>query len=240
MTELLEYSFRILGTSPETLPMSRLAVYLAELARLMGNQEGVHLARIDAGSVAIVMSAEQADIPLISPRIRGAAMGDIASEVAGPWRKINEYLAEDGWSAEMRLPRSAEIISFPGKAKVAKEIRSINQQTSVQGRLIRLEGAGDIVKVGLHIDGNLSARISLDATKAQELAPFFHRSVRLSGDGRWRRSDDGKWSLESLIANSFELLADSDIKLTLHELTEIIPPGSGGRVLAAVNELRRA
>lgn len=104
MTELLEYSFRILGPSPDTLPMSRLAVYLAELARLMGNQDGVHLERIDSGSVAIVMSAGQADIPFISPRIRGAAMGDAAGDGSGPWRKINEYLAEDGWSAEMRLP----------------------------------------------------------------------------------------------------------------------------------------
>ncbi len=240
MTELLEYSFRIIGPSPDTLPMARLAVYVAELARLMGNQDGIHLSRIDPGSVALVVTAGQADISLISPRIRGAATGDVTADGSGPWRKINEYLSEDGWSAEMRLPRSAEIIAFPGKAKIAKAIRSVTQPTSVQGRLIRLEGAGEIVKVGLHIDGDLSARISIDAAKAQQLASFFHRSVRLSGDGRWRRSADGKWSLESLVANSFEVLGEVDIKSTLRDLAMIIPSGTGSAALAAVDELRRA
>jgi hypothetical protein len=240
MSDFLEYSFRIIGPTPATMPMSRLAAYMAELARLMGCQEAVHLDRIEEGSVAIVVVASQSEVPIISPRIRNASTGDSNVDGVASWRKINEYLAEDKWGGEMRLPRSAEVIVFPGKTKAATVLRSFNQATSVQGRLVRLEGAGEIVRVGLDIDGDLTARISIDAKNAQQLAAFFHRSVRLNGEGRWRRDADGRWSLDNLVASSFELLDDDDLKHALQRLGQTIPPGAGNEILKAIKELRSA
>lgn len=240
MSDVFEYSFRIIGPKPDTIPMSRLATYMGELARLMGSHENVHFGRIEDQSVSIVAFASPSEIPLISPRLRAASRGEANSDIASSWKRINEHLAEDGWAAEMRLPRSTELIVFPGKAKAATALRSINQPTSVQGRLIRIEGAGDIVRVGLDIDGDLTARISLDAHNAQQLATFFHRHVRLSGEGRWKRDSEGRWSLESLTASSFEVLDEGDLKAVLHSLSETIPPGSGQEIIKAVDELRSA
>lgn len=240
MSDLLEYSFRIIGPRPDTMPMSRLAAYMAELARMMGCQDSVHFDRVEDKSVAIVAVVSQSEVPLISPRIRAASGGEANAEASVPWRKINEYLAEDGWGGEMRLPRSDDVIVFPGTAKAASLLRSISQATSVQGRLVRLEGAGDTVRVGLDIDGDLTARIALDAVTAQKLAVFFHRSVRLNGEGRWKRGSDGKWSLDSLVASSFEVLDEGDLKDVLLQLGETIPPGSGKAILEAVEELRSA
>ncbi len=236
MSDFLEYSFRIVGPKPDTISMLRLAAYMAELARLMGCQESVHFERIEDKSVAIVAVAPQSEIPLISPRIRAAASGDTTSA----WRRINEYLAEDGWMAEMTLPRSAELVVFPGKSKAASVIRAMSQPTSVQGRLVRLEGVGDVVSVGLDIDGDLTARIYMDARNAQQLATFFHRHVRLGGEGRWKRDANGKWSLEKLVASSFEVLEDDDLKNVLLRLADTIPSGAGNGILKAVEELRTA
>lgn len=236
MSDFLEYSFRIIGPKPDTIPMSRLASYMSELARLMGCQDSVHFQRIEDRSVAIVAIAPQSEVPIISPRIRAASHG----EVSTAWKRINEYLAEDGWEAEMRLPRSSEVVVFPGRSRAAKAIRSISQPTTVQGRLVRLEGAGDIVRVGLEIDGDLTARISLDAHNAQKLANYFHHYVRLSGEGRWKRDGDGQWSLDSLSASSFEALTDADLKDVLQRLGQTIAPGKGAEIMKAVDELRRA
>lgn len=240
MSDFLEYSFRIHGPTPATIPMSRLVAYMAEIVRLMGCQDAVHLSRIEDGSVAIVMVVSQSEVPIISPRIRNASTGDSNADGVAPWRKINEYLAEDGWGAEMRLPKGVELIVFPGKTKAATIIRSFNQPTSVQGRLVRLEGAGETVRVGLEIDGDLTARISIDAKSAQQLAAFFHRFVRLNGEGRWRRNADGRWSLDNLAASSFELLDDDDLKHALQRLGQTIPPGTGNEILESIAELRTA
>lgn len=240
MSEFLEYSFRIIGPKPDTMPMSRLAIYMGELARLMGCQDSVHFQRIEDQSVSIVMSVPQEEIPLISPRIRAAEKGEGSSDIASPWKRINDYLAEDGWDAEMRLPRSAEIITFPGKVKSAAILRALSQPTSVQGRLIRLEGAGDVVRVGLDIDGGLTARISINASLALQLASFFHRHIRLNGDGRWKRDREGRWALDHLSATSFEPLEDADLKSVLQDLGRSIPPGSGREIMKNVDDLRRA
>lgn len=213
---------------------------MAELARLMGSSDSVHFDRIEDKSVSIVALASQEDIALISPRVRGASRGDLSADGASAFRKLNELLSDDGWHAEMRLPRSGEVIAFPGKARTSVALRSMSQTTSIQGRLIRLEGAGEMVKVGLEIDGQLTARISLDAHNAQKLATHFHKFVRLTGEGRWKRDSSGRWSLESLTASSFELLNDEDLRDVLLRLGETIPPGSGKDIVAAVSELRRA
>jgi hypothetical protein len=240
VSDFLEYSFRIVGPKPDTMPMSRLAAYMAELARLIGSQDLVHFQRIEDKSVAIVVSAPQSEIPLISPRIRAASRGEASSDAASPWRKINEYLAEDGWDAEMRLPRSAELIVFPGQTKATSVLRAVNQPTSVQGRLIRLEGAGEVVRIGLDIDGDLTARISVDAHHAQQLAKFFHKDIRLSGEGKWKRDSQGRWSLDSLYASSFEPLDDLDLQEALHRLRDTIGHDAGEEIVKAVNELRSA
>ncbi|MBB3978959.1 hypothetical protein GGQ64_004195 [Rhizobium azooxidifex] len=240
MSDFLEYSFRITGPTTETLSMARLATYMSELARLMGCMDSVHLGRIDDGSVVIVAAAPQSEVPIISPRIRSAATGEPSAEANVPWRRINEYLAEDGWGGEMRLPRSAEVIPFPGKSKSALAIRAMSQPTSVQGRLVRLEGAGEMVRIGLEIDGDLTARISIDAHSAQRLASFFHHYVRLSGEGRWKRDSNGKWTLDNLVASSFEVLNEDELKDVLLRLGEAIPPGTGKGIIKAINELRSA
>ncbi len=241
MSDILEYSFRIIGPKPDTIPMARLAFYMAELAKLMGSPEHVHFKEVLDKSVSIVACADAQQVSVISPRIREAAHNDNDAEAAAPWRKINEALAEDGWTAELPLPKGGELISFPGKVRASKAIRSVTQHTAIQGRLIRIEGAGDLVKIGLEIDGDLSAAgISLNATAAIELAHRFHQFVRLSGEGKWSRNTDGKWSLDNLKATSFEVLEDAPLDETLGKLKGLLGPGTAQEIVKNVEELRRA
>lgn len=240
MSEFIEYSFRIVGPKPETIPMVRLATYIGEFARLLGSQDDVHFERIVDKSVGIVALVRAEDVSIVSPRVREASQGNTEADAAVSFKKLNEYLGEDGWTAELPLPNGGQVIVFPGTVKTSKAIRIVNQHTSIQGRLVRIEGGGDLVKVGLDIDGDLSARISVNAAHAKELALLFHQHVRLSGEGRWKRDTDGKWLLDNLNATAFELLEDIPISEAIDRLKEIFPAGSGERVIRAVDELRSA
>ncbi|MBB2670955.1 UNVERIFIED_ORG: hypothetical protein GGE44_000496 [Rhizobium esperanzae] len=240
MSELVEYSFRIIGTKPSSIPMVRLAVYMAEFGRLLGCQESVHFDKIVDASVGIVALVRPEDVPVVSPRVRDASSGSADADAASHYRKLNEYLGEDGWSAELPLPKGGQVIAFPGAVRSARAIRVVNQHTSVQGRLIRIEGGGDRVKVGLEIDGDLTARISVPSELIRELATLFHQHVRLSGDGRWKRDSDGKWYLDNLNASSFERLDDIPLSEALGRLRNVIPEGAGEKIIKAVDELRSA
>jgi hypothetical protein len=48
MTEY-EYTFRIDVFTPETMPMARLAEYLAELSKLVGHSQSTHFDRVAPG-----------------------------------------------------------------------------------------------------------------------------------------------------------------------------------------------
>lgn len=240
MSKFLEYSFRIVGPKPDTIPMTRLATYMAELAKLMGSPDSVHFKEVLDKSVSIVALADAEQVAVISPRIREAAHNGGDADAAVPWRRLNEFLAEDGWTAELPLPKGGEVIAFPGKMRISRAIRIVNQHTSVQGRLIRIEGSGELVKIGLDIDGYLTAKIAINAAQAKDLAQFFHQYVRLSGEGRWRRGADGHWFLDNLNATAFEPLEDIPLGETLNKLRELLPPGSGEEIIRAVDELRHA
>ena len=43
----LEYRFEIDAFTPDTIPMARLAQYLGDIARMMGQEASVHFARVD-------------------------------------------------------------------------------------------------------------------------------------------------------------------------------------------------
>jgi hypothetical protein len=51
----MEYRFTIAESfTPQTLPMERLAEYIAGLAKLLGEQPNVHFRSIEAGSTVLV------------------------------------------------------------------------------------------------------------------------------------------------------------------------------------------
>lgn len=237
MIDFEEYCFRIIGPSPETMPMSRLATYMVELARLMGSEENVHFYKLHDRSVGVAMHAPVEDIAVISPRIRAAAHNDNA-EASAAFRQLNKLLGEDGWKAELPLPRGGEVIQFPGTPKNDKALRRVSQPTTIRGRLVRIEGAGDVVKIGLDMDGTLSARVSFSASNVHELGRHFHGYISVTGEGRWKRDDDGRWTLEDLKAVSFEPLDTSSLSDVLGRLRHLMPADEGEKLVRAVDELR--
>ena len=105
---------------------------------------------------------------------------------------------------------------------------------------MRLEGAGDRVWVGIDDDTGVAGRAAVTAERAQELGGHFHRFVRLSGTGRWRREKDGRWFLEHLDADTFELLDEAPLHEVLHRVRGLVPEGAAASASEVIRDLRRA
>ena len=95
MTDTQEYRFVIDAYSPETLPMSRLAEYMADLARLLGRAERVHFVRLEPGSTVLVQSVEPEAVPEVQKRIRAVARDDAPADVTDAFKALNRHLAND-------------------------------------------------------------------------------------------------------------------------------------------------
>ncbi len=80
MKDTDEYRFVIDAYSPETLPMSRLAEYMTDLARLFGTAERVHFVRLEAGSTVLVQRVE--------PEARLTSEGGYAGSWTTPPRRM--------------------------------------------------------------------------------------------------------------------------------------------------------
>jgi hypothetical protein len=234
-----EYIFRIEGFSPDTLPMARLADYLGDLARLLGSTDHVHFNRLESGSAKLVAAVDQEARPLVNPRVRSAARGEGPRDARAAWAKLNDLLARDGTAATLQMP-GGEVIPFPGSTPPAKPIGPIRQPTTVQGRLVRLEGYGEDVWVGIEEETDLAGRIVVKAAVAPELAAHFHRYVRLSGSGRWRRTSEGQWCLEHLDVSSFEALDDEPVGDVLRRVGGLLTEGAAEHAISVIHDLRRA
>ena len=84
-----EYRFTIDAFTPDTLPMSRLAEYMANLARLLGEVECVHFVRLEGGSTAVVHSVEPEAVPEVRKRVQSIMCKDIPNDVAAACKGLN-------------------------------------------------------------------------------------------------------------------------------------------------------
>ena len=150
MTDTQEYRFVIDAYSPETLPMSRLAEYMADLARLLGRAERVHFVRLEPGSTVLVQSVEPEAVPEVQKRIRAVARDDAPADVTDAFKALNRHLANDNAIGSLHEGGDGEVIQFPGREQPPPlTFGAFNQPGVLDGVLIRIGGRDDTVPVHL-------------------------------------------------------------------------------------------
>ena len=197
-----EYRFEIDAFTPETIPLSRLSQYLADVARMMGQETNVHLARIDKGSTVPVIWVDWEAEPKVRERLR----------------EVNA----NGWLLD---PSASKVIRFPGRDGANQpEFGPITQQGIFQGTPIKIGGENDPVPV--HLEDGESKHIVLAPRRiAKEIAPYlFTSAIRVEGTGRWQRDRMGEWEMLVFHVNAFQVLKDGDLKTGIGTLRAI--PGA--------------
>src|ERR1700740_3628056 len=90
-----EYRFKIDAYSPDTMPMARLAEYMAELAVLLGERNAVHFRRLTKGSTAVNLRIDREAAPKVRDRVASVRAGDASGEPLRAFRALNKLLRDD-------------------------------------------------------------------------------------------------------------------------------------------------
>lgn len=221
-----EYRFTIDAFTPDTLPMSRLAEYMADLARLLGEVERVHFVRLDGGSTAVVHSIEPEAVPTVRKRVQSLACDDIPNDVAAAFAGLNRLLATDNATGRLRETESDLMIDFPGRDQLEQATYgALSQPGSLDGELIRIGGRDETVPVHLR-DGDVVHICNTDREIARNLGGHLYGgTLRVQGIGRWERDADGTWSLRRFNIKGFEILDAASLSEVVARLRGV--EGSG-------------
>ena len=218
--------FVIDGFRPETLPMGRLAGYMADLAKLLGSESGVHFDKVKEGSAKLIHYVDEGVRPEVEQRLRLVKRGDADADAQSAVMAINQKLAEDGKTAYLKQGRG-KLLVFDGRVvpdSKKPDYGPITQPGTLEGTLIRLGGRDDTKPVHLQ-DGDKVHICNANSAVAKRLAPFYERQIRVSGNGRWSRTEDGSWELEHFNITDFEELQDESLTVVVERLRRI--PGNG-------------
>jgi hypothetical protein len=218
-----KFHFKIDGFTPETLPMSRLAEYMADLAELLGHEDSVHFVKVAKGSADLVHVVEEIQQQEVVERIHLVKQGLGPVDAQEAFRSINAKLSEDGKTAKMMRGRG-KLLTFPGVKAAPPSYGPIYMQGHLDGQLIRVGGKDGTKPI--HIMNDDAYYIcNANAEVARELAPAYERFIRVYGNGKWLRESDGKWNLEHFTIKTFDFLDNAPLTEIIGRLREL--PNNG-------------
>jgi hypothetical protein len=213
------FHFKIDGYTPETLPMARLATYLADLAALLGHQDKVHFVKVARGSADLVHAVEEPQQLEVVSRLLMVKLGRGPVDAQEAFRSLNTKLSEDGKTAKMMRGRG-KLLAFPGIKAIVPRYGPIYMQGHLDGQLIRVGGKDGTKPI--HIMSEDAYYIcNANAEVARQLAPAYEKFVRVYGNGKWSRQTDGKWILDHFNIKTFEFLDESPLLEIVGRLREI-------------------
>jgi hypothetical protein len=215
--------------TPYTIPMARLAVYIADLAQLMGHKESVHLISVEDGSTQPLIYIDSEEESRVMHRVRNAQRGLSTEDANSAYKKIDSNLREDDATGViLNVDQKADVIEFPGrKANLPDEYGPIREQASIVGELKRVGGFRPD-RVPIHLQRADEAIFYCDAAEsiARELGPLLYRVIRVHGIATYSRGKEGLWIVDRFRIQSYdpEPLSNESFSTTIDKLRAI--PGS--------------
>ncbi len=218
---------KIEAYAPETIPMSRLAEYMTDLAMLLGEKASVHFVRLDPGSTQLVHRIDHEAVPKVEERLRQVKTGSGPSEAQRAVAEIDRRLAADNASGVLKEESGAEIIPFPGINRfVEPEYGPFNEPGSIDGVIIRVGGQRQ--KVPVHLETRTGFETHCETTReiAKELGKLLYGpEVRCIGSGRWHRDGEGTWEMLKFTISGFSILDDRPLAEVVAELRAVEESG---------------
>lgn len=229
-----EFRFKIDGRingeeiTPLTLPMARLAEYLADLATLMGHRESVHLIKIADGSTAPVIFIDADEESRITHRVQSAQRGMGPHDANVAYKKLDDRLRTDGAiGAIENVSQKAEVIEFPGRTlEIPQAYGPIRERASIVGKLMRIGGFDETIPVHLQRADEVILYCEANTLVAEQLGPLIFKTIRVHGMATYSRGKEGQWTLDKFKIQSYDPnpLGDETFSATIGKLKAV--PGS--------------
>lgn len=226
--EPTEYVFRIDAFTPETLPMARLAEYLAQLAKLLGHAEHTHFVRVDPGSAQLVHRVDAVDAPKVETRLNGVRLGDAAKDALAAHRALDELLLNDNAIGTLTEAATGRIVvPFVGRNRPKLlGFPPFRQDAAIDGQIVSIGGRDNTAHAILQDGDVYHANISMKRDLARQLAKLLYGPIiRLHGSGRFDRRPDGVWNMLDFRVDRFEPLDERSLSETVSALRDIAGNG---------------
>ena len=248
MNDYKRLIFYIDAYSPETIPMAKLAEYMADFAALLGRDNAVHFAGLEDGSTKLAARVEFEDVPKVTARLNDIKRGNPPKDAVKVFETIDKRLANDNATGrilvegEEGISEPVTLLIFPGRDRPkSQSYGPFNQDGSLDGILIAVGGKDDTVPLRLQ-NGEITYT-NCDTTRAiaRDLGKHMFEPIRIYGTGRWMREVDNSWTLIRFRVHRFDVLGKDSLRDTVTALRAV--GGSGWKdmtdPLAELNDLRR-
>ncbi|MEO9167946.1 MAG: hypothetical protein ABI230_06060 [Aestuariivirga sp.] len=217
----IELNFKIDAYSPETFPMKKLGEYMAKLGALLGEESYIHFTRLISGSTGLGHKVQFEAYPKIKATLKSINDGTASPPIAAAYRDLNKMLKDDNASAKyVQSSTSAVILKFPGALEKEEETISVRQSGSIMGKLLRVGGADHTAHIQLEIGDKRLSKLESTREIASKLGHYLYQTVRLHGEGRWRRDEYGDWNVEQFTVHSFDNIKDVKLSDALDDINK--------------------
>lgn len=206
------------GTSPDRLPMARLAEYLRELSTFLGSKDHVHFDAVAEGSVRLNTCIEDSKYLHVIHHAREASNGRGPKRAQRAYAGLVALMVADQVDGSL-VSNDARILDFP-TAKSNERPLVIKKRGSVQGRLYLVGGKDEIVPVRLEGAAGETFVCEVDIALAEQLGALLFKQIRLYGEGEWESRPTGGWRLRKLHAQSFDKLDPSSVSAGIQKLRQ--------------------
>jgi hypothetical protein len=224
------YRFVINAYTPETIPMSRLAEYMADLAVLLGEKASVHFVKLEGGSTVLATRVEREARPKVDARVRGVSYRQAPVEAITASQRLDRRLQSDNADGYIKTPDGGKLLEFPGvKRLVHTPYAPFWQAGHIDGYVVLVGNRpGKSSAVGrstsfVHLEGPVPYNCSAKRSVALEIREYLltDTPVRCFGRGRWERGADGRWTLLEFDIESFKALNTKALSDVVGELRSI-------------------
>lgn len=220
-----EYRFKIDAYSPDSIPMSRLAEYMVEFAKLLANTDRVHFKRLEKGSTVLVSRVEHEAIPKVADRLQSMRLAEGPKDATEAVARINDMLRDDnatGMILKDADGQTAQVYRFPGKEiQRPQKMGPFSEPAIFKGELVRLGGEDDtkhaLIKdsQGRVWSGDMSREVAI------QMRGLLFEWVQVEGMARWVRNEDGAWDLKGFHVQSFKVLPKDSLEADVKNLRNI-------------------
>jgi hypothetical protein len=217
-----EHRFRIDVFTPETLPMERLAEYMARFAKLLGEEERVHFVSLEPGSAVLVARAETQAEPKVERRLIELRQGRGDPDARKAFVELDNMLSADNAVGQLLDSSGGEIIAFPGRTRPKPlEFGPFREDAVLEGVVIRVGGKDESVPVWVK-DGVSIHKCTASVTLSKQLSQHYRGSVvRVKGSGRWIREANGAWRMLTFDIKDFEVLDETPLAKVVRHLQSV-------------------
>ncbi len=226
----VEYVFRIDVFKPDTMPMERLAQYLAALAKMFGHADHTHFVGITEGSAKLHTAIDPVDAPKVEARLNGVRLGEGPKEALAGKQALEDLLANDNAVATLTEADSDRVvIPFIGRNRVKPlTFPPFREDTSIDGQLVSIGGRDSTAHAILQDGDVYHAGVTMPRELARGLGKLLYGPpLRMHGNGRFERQADGAWKMTDFRVDRVEVLDERP----LHEVLDAVRLVPGNQLM---------